>query len=93
MNLASGIAIFFVTWWVCLFMVLPWGVRSHHEEGVEVEAGNEAGAPVKHMLPRKLLATTILACILFSLIYGQLTYHWIGFEDIPFLGGMPKPLP
>ncbi|MCB1434518.1 MAG: DUF1467 family protein [Alphaproteobacteria bacterium] len=92
MSLASGIAIFFVTWWVCLFMVLPWGVRSHHEEGIEVGAGHETGAPVKPMLWRKLLATTILASILFSLVYGQMTYGWISFDDIPFLDGMPKPV-
>ena len=54
MSLASGIAVFFITWWVCLFMVRPWGARSHYEEGVEVQPGTEAGAPVRHMLPRKL---------------------------------------
>ena len=42
----SAIAIYFITWWICLFAVLPWGVRNAHEAGEGVEPGNEAGAPV-----------------------------------------------
>jgi len=83
MKLGSAIAIYFITWWVCLFMVLPWGVRNAHEAGEAVEQGNEHGAPVKPMLWRKVLATTILSAIVFSVIYGQVTYRWIGFDDIP----------
>lgn len=83
MKLGSAIAIYFITWWVCLFMVLPWGVRNAHEAGETVEQGNEHGAPVRPMLWRKVLATTILSAIIFSLIYGQVTYRWIGFDDIP----------
>ena len=85
MKFGSAIAIYFITWWMCLFLVLPWGVRNAHEAGEVVEQGNEHGAPVKPMLWRKVLATTILSAILFSVIYGQVTYHWIGFDDIPFL--------
>jgi predicted secreted protein len=83
MKLGSAIAIYFITWWVCLFMVLPWGVRNAHEAGEAVEQGNEHGAPVKPMLWRKVLATTILSAIVFAAIYGQMTYHWVGFDDIP----------
>ena len=83
MKLGSAIAIYFITWWVCLFMVLPWGVRNAHEAGEGVEQGNDHGAPVQPMLWRKVLATTILSAIIFAGIYGQVTYHWIGFDDIP----------
>lgn len=83
MKLGSAIAIYFITWWVCLFMVLPWGVKNAHEAGETVEQGNEHGAPVRPMLWRKMLATTILSAILFAFIYGQVTYKWIGFDDIP----------
>ena len=91
MTLVSGIAIYFIIWWVCLFMVLPWGVRNPHEAGQAVEEGHEAGAPVNPMLWRKLLFTTVLATILFGLVYGQVTFGWISFEDIPFLDNIPKP--
>lgn len=90
MTLASGIAVYFIVWWVCLFMVLPFGVKNAHEAGETVEQGSEAGAPVRPMLLKKVIATTILSIIVYALILGQMTYGWIGFEDIPFLGGMPR---
>jgi len=89
MSLASGIAIYFIIWWVCLFMVLPFGVRNAHEVGEAVEQGNEAGAPVNPLLLRKVLATTVLAAVVFGFIWGQMTYGWIGFDSIPFLRNMP----
>lgn len=90
MKLTSAIAVYFIIWWVTLFAVLPWGVRNPHEAGETVDEGNEAGAPVNPMLWRKVLITTILASVFFALVYGQVTYGWIDFEDLPFLSGMPK---
>jgi predicted secreted protein len=89
MSIASGIAIYFIVWWVCLFIVLPFGVRNAHEAGEMVEQGNEAGAPVRPLLRQKIVATTILATAVFALIWGQMTYGWIGFESIPYLKDMP----
>ena len=85
MTLATGIAVYFIVWWVSLFMVLPFGVRNAHEAGEAVEQGNEKGAPVSPMLLKKVLATTVLAGGLFMLIWGQMTYSWIKFDDLPFL--------
>jgi catechol 2,3-dioxygenase-like lactoylglutathione lyase family enzyme len=33
----TGFAVYFIIWWLVLFTVLPWGMRSAHEEGAEVE--------------------------------------------------------
>jgi predicted secreted protein len=89
MTLPSAIAIYFVIWWLSLFMVLPFGIRNAHEAGETVGQGHEAGAPVRPMLWRKIAATTILATILFAVVYGQTRFGWISFDDIPFLSGMP----
>lgn len=85
MKITSMIAIYFITWWLCLFLVLPWGVRNASEAGEEVRQGNEAGAPVNPRLGRKVIYTTILATLLFGLFYGNYTLGWIGIEDLPFL--------
>ncbi len=69
MSVLSAIAIYFIIWWLCLFLVLPWGVRNSHEEGVSVGAGHEAGAPVNPMLGRKVLANTVLAMIVVVCVY------------------------
>ena len=57
MASATVIAIYFIIWWVVLFAVLPWGVRSQEESG-EVAPGTDPGAPAAHRVWSKLLWTT-----------------------------------
>lgn len=63
MNPVSLVAIYFVVWWVILFAVLPWGVRTQADEG-EIAHGTEPGAPARPMLVRKALATSVVAGII-----------------------------
>ena len=79
MNFGSALAVYFIIWWVCLFAVLPFGVRNSHEAGEAVEEGNDPGAPVNPMLLRKAVHTTILATVLFGLIYAQIVYGIVKF--------------
>ena len=44
MSTTTVIAIYFLIWWMTLFAVLPWGVRSQEESG-EVTPGTDPGAP------------------------------------------------
>ena len=32
-TISTGFAIYFVIWWIVLFLTLPFGVRSQHEDG------------------------------------------------------------
>lgn len=84
MSIAFGLAIYFICWWLVLFCVLPFGVRTQEEEG-EVVPGTAASAPVLPLLGRKLLVTTILAGIVFGFIYMILVHKIITLDDIPFL--------
>jgi predicted secreted protein len=77
MSISSAIAIYFIIWWLVLFAVLPIGIRSAHEAGEPVEAGNDAGAPVNPDLFRKALITTVLAAIVFVLVYFTFTRDWL----------------
>ena len=83
MRLTSAIAIYFIIWWAVLFAVLPLGVRNAHEAGEEVETGNEPGAPVNPQLIRKAFITTIIATIVFALVYGVITQGWITLDEFP----------
>ena len=67
MGWTLGLAAYFVIWWISLFAVLPFGVTSQHETG-EVVPGSEAGAPVKPMLLKKLIANTVLAAIVWLIV-------------------------
>ena len=68
MPVGSIIAIYFVTWWLCLFLVLPFGVKSHAEQGEKVEAGNEPGAPWRANIGKKIVITTFLALVVVVLL-------------------------
>ena len=68
MSATTGIAIFFLIWWVTLFAVLPFGVRRQDEDG-EIAAGTDPGAPAIPRLGLKLLWTTIVASVVFGLCY------------------------
>lgn len=68
MTWPLGLAIYFTMWWVCLFAVLPFGVRSQHEAGA-YDQGTDPGAPVKAHLLYKMLATTLLSALIFAGFY------------------------
>ncbi len=66
MSIGSAIAIYFIIWWTALFAVLPWGTTSAHETGADVAPGHSPSAPLRPMMVRKLLATTVLAALIFA---------------------------
>ncbi len=63
-GIGSAIAVYFIIWWLSLFVVLPFGVRSQHEDGAVVE-GTDPGAPSIPRIARKLLITTVVAAVFF----------------------------
>ena len=86
MSLGTGIALYFLFWWLCLFAVLPFGARSQAEQG-EIEPGTEPGAPVKPHILRRFIANSILAGIVFG-IYWFVTVT-LGYS----LDNIPSPFP
>lgn len=88
MTLLAGCAVYFVVWWITLFAVLPFGVVSQHEANGKVDGdGIDPGAPMRPLLFRKALATTVIAGVLWSAIAYVAIEKPIGFDQIPF---MPK---
>ena len=81
MSLFSGIAIYFIIWWLVLFAVLPIGVRSQHEDG-EITLGTDHGAPVRPMLIRKALITSVIAAIIFAGVYVAIVVYGLTLEDL-----------
>ena len=63
-SLPMALATFFTMWWIVLFAILPFGVRSQ-EEGGAVVPGSEPGAPVAPRLLIKALWTTGVSILLF----------------------------
>jgi len=67
LRVSGGLALYFVIWWILLFAVLPFGVRSQVESG-EVVQGSEPGAPVMPALREKAIWTTFVASIVLVIV-------------------------
>ena len=83
MTLAFGVAIYFVIWWIVLFAMLPIGVRTQDEDG-NVSPGTVESAPSLPRLLPKMLATTVIATIIFAGVYAVLVHRVFTLDDIPF---------
>ena len=88
MSLSSAFAIYFVVWWLGLFAVLPFGVRSQTEAG-EVVHGSDPGAPAAPRLVSKLAWTTCVSALVFAVFYASYQYRLITVDDLTRLIGMP----
>ena len=88
MSIFTGLAIYFIIWWVVLFAVLPWGVHSQHESG-EMAPGTDPGAPVLANIKRKLVWTTVVATVVFAAWLLVYTYRLITIDQLAAWLGMP----
>jgi predicted secreted protein len=86
-QLSTALAIYFVIWWIALFLTLPFGVRSQHEDGVGTP-GTDPGAPILTGMRRKLIWTTIISAIIYGI--GIAAYHagYLSIERLSKLMGM-----
>ncbi len=66
--LPLALAIYVTIWWIVLFAVLPFGVRSAEEAGEEQPEGADPGAPVAPQLLKKAAVTTVIAAIVFLIV-------------------------
>jgi predicted secreted protein len=89
MSVTTAVAIYFLIWWLVLFAVLPWGVRSQAEHG-DISPGSDPGAPSLPRLGLKLLWTTLVSGLVFGLLYVVYTSRLVGLEDFTRLIGMPR---
>lgn len=90
MKFTSAIAIYFIVWWVTLFVILPLRIKNAAETGAAVEEGHDAGAPVVHGLAWKAVVTTIVASLVFAVLYYLLANNILQTLDLPFVRDMPK---
>jgi predicted secreted protein len=70
---AMAAAIYITLWFIVLFAILPFGVRSQAEEG-EVVPGSDPGAPAAPKLLQKALWTTLVSAVLFGGLMAAMIY-------------------
>ena len=81
MPVTTGIAIFFLIWWIMLFVVLPWGVHRQDDDG-EIAPGTDPGAPAVANLKWKLVWTTLISLVVYALCYVVYVEHLVTLEGL-----------
>ena len=87
MSVSTSVAIYFIIWWVVLFAVLPWGIRSQVETG-EVVPGSDPGAPALPKLLSKVIWTTVVSAVIFAAFQVIYRYRLVGLDDLATLWGL-----
>jgi len=87
-TLSTMFAIYFVLWWIVLFLTLPFGVRSQHEEGGGAP-GTDPGAPIMARMGYKLIWTTVISGIIFGIGMWAYQAGYLSIERLSKLMGMP----
>jgi predicted secreted protein len=81
MSTPTALAIFFLIWWVVLFAVLPWGIKSQHE-GDDIAPGTDPGAPSKALIGWKLVWTTVVAAAIYAVCFVIYAEHWVTVDGL-----------
>ncbi len=87
-SISTAFAIYFVLWWIVLFLTLPFGVRSQHEDG-EGAPGTDPGAPIVSHMGRKLFWTTVISAIIFASAMLAFNAGYFNIERLSKLMGIP----
>ena len=86
MSVTSGLAVYVLVWWLTFFAVLPFGIRSQHEE--ETTPGTDPGAPVLPRMLARLIWTTLISAAIFAVLYVFYAYRLFSLDIFP---GPPNP--
>jgi len=87
-TISTAFAIYFVIWWITLFLTLPFGIRSQHEDGVGA-AGTDPGAPIASRMGPRLVWTTVLSAVIFGIALWAYYQGYLNIERLAKLMGMP----
>jgi predicted secreted protein len=82
MSYVSAAAVFLIIWWVVLFAVLPFGLKTQDDDG-EAVLGTVSSAPRGPHMLRAIIWTTIVSLIIFGFLALLTRYFGLGIDDIP----------
>ncbi len=77
MSWFTGVVLYVLIWWTVLFAVLPWGTRPVADADPDT---GWRGAPAQPRMGRKVLATTLVAAVVWVLCYLLISSSWFSFR-------------
>ena len=91
MRWTSILAIYALFWVMSAFLLLPFGIRTHDEAGIDKIPGQADSAPANFQPRRIALRATVLAAVLFGLFYANYVNQWVVPDDLNVFGTPPNP--
>ena len=82
MQLTSVLAIYFLFWVISAFVLLPFGVKTHDELGIDKVPGQADSAPGNFRPSVVVKRATMIAAVLTALYVANYIYGWIGVDAI-----------
>ena len=82
MQWTSIVAIYVLVWVMCAFVLLPFGVKTADELGVEKVPGQADSAPANFQPRRVVIRATALAAVLTAFYVANYDAGWITVEDL-----------
>ena len=89
MQWTSILAIYVLIWAFTAFVMLPFGVRTHREEGLDLVPGQADSAPANFRPARLALLSAAIAAALTGIYVANYVQGWITAEDINVFGEPP----
>lgn len=89
MRWTSMLAIYFLLWFLSLFLVLPFGVKTAEEAGKDLVPGQAESAPAEFKPLRIFGTTSLVAAALFALFYANYVNGWVDASSFNFLFSPP----
>jgi predicted secreted protein len=86
----SILAIYALFWTLSAFVMLPFGIRTHDEEGVGKVPGQADSAPANFRPWRVVLRATLLSAALCGLYVANYVNGWIMPEDLNLFSAPPE---
>lgn len=82
MQWTSILAIYALFWVMSAFVLLPFGVRTHDELGIDKVPGQADSAPGNFRPGKLVVRATLVAMVLTTIYVLNYVYGWIGIDDI-----------
>jgi predicted secreted protein len=80
----TAFVLFTLIWWTVLFAILPFGTKPVAD--ADETAGGWRGAPARPMIGRKMLATTLVAALLWVVAMWIIQSGWVSFRPSSVMG-------
>ena len=85
MKPGSVLAIYLLFWVMSFFLVIPFGVRTDEETGVDCPPGHADSAPHRFDFARASLRATIVSALIFGLFYLNYQFGWVNVHILDWL--------